>query len=161
MAAANSVVGFLSGVVAYDNNEVGNFHCQIEAPNVSPANTLVWSIDETNSRIATGDMYNIEWYYPLANLIAGIGLSSGFTWMSVAPTPARGISDIVIHLNLTFTLDDNTTVPISITYEAGVTTSHSTTVPLTTLPTNIEAMLVALTAMIDKAVLACTFHPLD
>jgi hypothetical protein len=158
MAAANSVVGFLSGVVAYDNNEVGNFHCQIESPDL--VNTLVWSVDETNSRIATGDMYNAEWYYPLANLIAGVGLSAGFSWMSIVPTPTRGISDVVIHLNLTFTLDDNTTVPISVTYEEGITTSHSTIVPLTTLPSNIEAMLTALTAMIDKAVLACTFHPL-
>jgi hypothetical protein len=158
MAAANSVVGFLSGVVAYANNDIGNFHCQIESPDL--VNVLVWSVDEDNSRIATGDMYNIEWYYPLANLIAGIGLSEGFTWISVAPAVAKEINDVVIHLNLTFTLDDNTTVPISITYERDTTTSHSTTTPLTSLPTNIETMISALTLMIDKAVLACTFHPL-
>lgn len=79
--------------------------------------------------------------------------------MSTPPATTRTVSDVVIHLNLTFTLDDNTTVPISVTYENDTTVSHSTTIPLAVLPTNIETMLTALTAMIDKAVLACTFHP--
>lgn len=79
--------------------------------------------------------------------------------MSTPPADARIINDVVIHLNLTFTLDDNTTVPISVTYENGAIVNHSTTTPLATLPTNIETMLTALTAMIDKAVLACTFEP--
>jgi len=157
MAAANSVVGFLSGVIAYSNNDVGNFHCQIESSDL--VNDLLWSVDEDGSKIATGEMYNLAWYYPLANLIAGVGLSEGFSWMSTVPADARTINDVVIHLNLTFTLDDNTTVPVSVTYENGTIVSHSTEIPLASLPTNIETMLTALTAMIDKAVLACTFHP--
>lgn len=160
MASANSVVGFLSGVVSYANNEVGSFHCQVEAPDANPANALVWSVDATNSRIATGDMYNITWYYPLANLIAGIGLSEGFAWMSSIPDNVREISDVVIHLNLTFTLDDGTTVPISITYENGAIVNHSTTTPLATLPDNVDELLTAMTAMIDQAVTACTFNPI-
>jgi hypothetical protein len=158
MAAANSVVGFLSGLVAYENDEIGSFHCQIESDLQS---TLTWSIDDDSSRIATGEMYNISWYYPLANLIAGIGLSDDFTWMSTAPANARPIKDIVIHLNMTFTTDDNEQYPISITYENGVMTNHSTTVPLSTLPSNVETMITALTTMIDNAVLANTFHPAD
>ena len=159
MPAVNSVVGFLSGIISYANNDVGSFHCQIEAPDANPVNALIWSIDETDSKIATGEMYNIEWYYPLANLIAGVGLSEGFAWMSSVPADARVITDVVIHLNLTYALDDMTTVPISVTYENGVMVSHSTTIPLTSLPSNIATLLTALTAMIDKAVEACTFHP--
>ena len=160
MASANSIVGFLSGVVSYANNEVGNFHCQVEAPDANPVNALVWSVDGINSRIATGEMYNLTWYYPLANLIAGVGLSEGFAWMSSIPDNARVISDVVIHLNLTFTLDDCTTVPISVTYENGTIVNHSTTTPLAALPDNIATLLTALTAMIDQAVTACTFHPM-
>jgi hypothetical protein len=153
MAAANSVVGFLSGIVAYENNDVGSFHCQVESPDL--VNTLVWSVDETGSRIATGEMYNIEWYYPLANLIAGIELSAGFTWMTNPPSPVKAINDVVIHLNLTFTLDDGTTCPVSATYENGVMTNHTAVPP--TLPSNITSLLAALTLMIDKAVTACLF----
>lgn len=159
MALANSVVGFLSGVVSYVNNDVGYFHCQIEAPDANPTNALIWSVDGADSKIATGEMYNIEWFWPLTNLISGVGLSEGFLWMSDVPVDAREISDVVIHLNLTFTLDDMTTVPISATYERGIITNHSTATPLASLPTNIEELLLALTAMIDQAVGACTFHP--
>jgi hypothetical protein len=103
-------------------------------------------------------MYNLEWYYPLANLIAGVGLSAGFAWMTSPPVVVRAISDVVIHLNLTFTLDDSTTVPVSVTYENGVMTSHSTPIPLASpMPSNISAILADLTTMIDKAVDACLF----
>ncbi|MCK9557049.1 MAG: hypothetical protein M0R50_03280 [Candidatus Cloacimonetes bacterium] len=155
MALANSLVGFLSGTVTYTNNEIGSFHCQVESSDL--INTLLWSVDETDSKIATGEMYNVDWYYPLANLIAGVGLSTGFSWMSTVPANARVVSDVVIHLNWTFTLDDGTTCPISATYENGTTTYHTAVPP--TLPSNIETMLADLDDMISKAVTACTFHP--
>jgi hypothetical protein len=157
MAAANSVVGFLSGLVSYTNGDVGSFHCQIESPDL--ISTLVWSVDEDDSKIVTGEMYNVDWYYPLANLIAGIGLSDDFSWTSGVPANPRTISDLVIHLNMIFTLDDGTQQPVSATYERGTRTYHTPGMPLSTLPSNIDTLLTALTAMIDKAVTACSFEP--
>jgi hypothetical protein len=155
MALANSVVGFLSGTVAYADNEVGSFHCQIESPDL--VNTLIWSIDGVDSKIVTGEMYNLQWYYPLANLIAGVGFSNGFAWVSTVPTNPRHISDVVIHLNLTYTLDDGSTCPVSATYEQGAVVYHTPVPP--TLPSNISAFLADLTTMIEQAVTTCTFDP--
>jgi hypothetical protein len=120
---------------------------------------IVWSVDEDQSLMVTGDMYNPSWYAPLANLIAGLELSSdGFAWGST-PVTQRVVSDVVIHLNWNIALDNGTAIPLSATYERGVMTNHTPVVPLLDSPSNLEDVLSLLTVMIDNAVEACSFHP--
>ena len=151
MADINSVVGFFCGVVAYTNDEVGIFHCQIESPDLSDDLTLTWSVDGVESKVTTGDIYaDTTWRAAFASMVSGGGT---LTWTNAADS-GRTIRDAVMHLSFLFTTDDGIIHSASITYENGEKINH--VVLLAELPSNIDAFITLIEDTLKEIVTAAS-----
>jgi hypothetical protein len=146
MTKANSLVGFLSGIAAYSNNDVSVFHCQIESD--LDHIELTWSVDGVESKVTIGDIYqDATLRAAFASMVVGTGT---LTWTN-ATDSGRTISDLVMHLTAVFTDDAGMTWPASTTYENGTRTVHITPV-VASIPSNIATMMTQIEDMLKQAV---------
>jgi hypothetical protein len=121
MADINSIVGTFSGVVAYMDNSVGMWHCQMEWDGVRD---LKWSVQQAISQINTAniDVANgSEYFATWQNMISELPFVTTFSWGSSPPGAMKNIRELVHHLNLLMTLDDGTIYPVSVTFEGTAT----------------------------------------
>jgi hypothetical protein len=148
-AAANitSVVGNLSGTIAYIDNSNRYFLGQIER--IDPNRNLVWSVDAPQSKEAYRTLLcTLDNYATLAIVFQNAPFITAFT----ATTPAypqictKQVRDYMLHLTLTITYDDGHIQPVSITRtaKAGVV-EHTASAPNLVIDTgNITELLTLL-----------------
>ena len=132
--AVNSIVGSISGIVAYDDNSTSSFNAEM---NYDGVNTINFTADATESRDTMGRIVNIntgQTYgeagdatyrdgFTYLNRYTSTLLSTNFNWAAHASaaaenaTNAKKIVDVVYHLNINIAFDDDTVYPVSATYQ--------------------------------------------
>lgn len=150
---ANGLVGFMSGIVAYTNNDNGIFHCQIESD--IDHTTLTWSVDGVESKVTTGDIYQDATLRAAFSAMLS-GVPDDLTWTNAADS-SRTIRDLVMHLTAIYTGDDGSIHPASITYENGEITAHTPIMPPADIPTNVDDLVTLIENMLEEIVTTAAF----
>lgn len=123
MAEITSIVGRFDGVMTYDDESWGSFHCQIETFDLS--NGMEWSLAEAVSEETIQRIYNdAARKSTLESLIETLPFVSSIAWSDTTLSD-KTITDGVLHLYLLVTLDDGTSYPVSLTAERGEIRYHT------------------------------------
>jgi len=132
--SVNSIVGSISGIVAYEDNSTSSFNAEM---NYNGITTLDFTANATESRNTMGRIVNINsgqkfgeqgdsTYrdgFTYLNRYTSTLLSSNFNWAAHASAAAENagnakkIIDVVYHLNINIAFDDGTTYPVSSTFQ--------------------------------------------
>ena len=122
MPKITSIAARFSGVIAYTDNTVGQFHTQ--------SDVLVWSQDQANS---VENLKQVSWFeptehrYPYWEAII-VGLSSlgfmSFGWDTPLPTIQKAINSIAGRFDLIVAFDNNTTSYAALSASGPVTVGH-------------------------------------
>jgi hypothetical protein len=118
----NSIVGSFVGLIAYADQNKGAFHAQVEA---FGDDVLNWTIDQQHSETHVANLHDDATYKSyLTNLFDNLPFVSSFSWNNAAGD-GKEISDVVLHLTMLVTFDDETTYPVSVTVEKGERRFHT------------------------------------
>lgn len=154
MNKINSIVGRFDGVVSYENQEWGSFHCQIEKFDAN--DSLIWSIAETFSESNIKKVYADS---DLRNNLSGVfeeaPFISSFTWTNTSDSTS--ITSAVFHLYLLITDNTGNTYPVSVTYDDNGTHFHSESATDIVTGSGDESDVLALIKnMVDKIIDSAT-----
>jgi len=149
MAEATSIVGRFDGIVTYDDETWGSFHCQIETFDLT--NDLVWSLAEAFSEEHMQRMYaDANKKAVIEAFVETLPFVSSITWTDTALAD-KTITDAVLHLYLLITFDDGTTYPVSLTAEKGEIRYHTeSATDLLSGAGNLGTMLDKIETMLEK-----------
>ena len=122
--AVNSIVGNISGIVAYQDGSNGSFNAEM---NYDGETNTIFTANATESRTVLTDLYNTT------NENNADAFRDGFTylntvtstlWASLGWNPYASLTDsgkvivgVVFHMNYNISFDDGTMYPVSATYE--------------------------------------------
>lgn len=132
--SVNSITGGISGIVAYEDGSSSSYNAELVYDGVNDINFLA---DSVESRTTLGRIYNVNIHPVGAVRNSQTAFRLGFSQLisntdtlvtAFAPAAnwdadgnptddGKVITDIVCHLNYTVTFDDETTYPVSATYE--------------------------------------------
>jgi hypothetical protein len=123
--AVNSIVGSISGTVAYQDGSNSSFNAEM---NYDGTNTLDFTANAKESRDTLNRIVNTtsegttayrDGFTYLMRYTSTL-LSNNFNWgahASAAADDGKKIIDVVYHLNVNIAFNDGTTYPVSATYQ--------------------------------------------
>jgi hypothetical protein len=127
--AVNSIVGNISGIVAYQDGSNGSFNAEM---NYDGETNTIFTANATESRTVLTDLYFTTNENAALDL-ADNAFRDGFTnlntvtstlWASLNWNPYASLTDsgkvivgVVFHMNYNISFDDGTMYPVSATYE--------------------------------------------
>ena len=122
MPRITSIAARFSGIVAYTDNTVGQYHTQ--------SDVLIWSQDQADS---VENLKQMSWFeqadheFPYYAAVI-IGLSSlgfmGFSWDTPLPAIQKSINGITGRFDLIVAFDDNTTSYAALSASGPITWGH-------------------------------------
>jgi hypothetical protein len=132
----NGVFCDFSGTVAYKDNTSSVFHAQGESTDL--IRNITWTVDAGESQQTLANIWANDALRTAINDMWNVGGGS-FSWTpSVAPS-SKVITNAVFYLNVLISMDDGTSLPMSITCERGVVVVHALGT-VTSIPSNIIAL---------------------
>ena len=117
--ATNSIVGRLTGLLAYTDNTTASFSATIE---VTGRVDISWGSDNANDKSAASDSEFSNQDHKLKSIIESIPGITSVIWTPTSNSD-KIIKDQILHLSLTST-DSTGVYPLSITYEKGRQIDH-------------------------------------
>jgi hypothetical protein len=121
MSNAISLAGRFSGILAFADGSNGGFHCEIDS--CFDNEDLIWSYLESYSEENIQRLYNQSGYKAAVDSLEDLPFITSVTWADVA-LDDKEITDMVYHLQSIVAFDDETSYPISFTYERGEARNH-------------------------------------